>query len=697
MRLVKLLDFLGVEEVGVPPNLPPIAPVEAPPQGEEFAGAEAAALEEFSYAPPLPPPIVVQLENVEEVIVSVVSDMPDEHGQPLWLWPLPPGVAVSLEEQFQGSLPLDETPALVWVPELPRWITWQSDEEFGGAHPTEEISPPLLLPPLNVLNLAPPNEDFAGSLPLEEPPAPFFTTTPPVWITASIEEEFGGAHPTEEISSVIFFFDAPLLLPLQPREEEFGLPHPIEEPGLAPLIPPPIWLSLDSREEDFSGAVVVEEWPQELFVPLAPNLLIASSSEEFSGAVVIEETSPLQFLFYVPPVSLFVDAEVLPVPPIPPTPPTPLFPALVKPYGSDLPASAGLRVFEGLEVRLPLDRLNVDYALLAFSEEAMVRALADGVVELFVDEQSRTFVKLTADDGTTYIYAGVRVKSSKPRRVVKGELIGTARATSAKTPRIGGAPKQLPGGASANDESIEASPATGAGSVFGVMPVVRQQPALPLFNPPATLVFAPPAPAPSGLALPAPSGPLTVSEKIVIGIGIVAIVWGIYTWIAARALPDKIRRSRPKKRKRTQAPRPKKRAPKRRPPKRQAPTERSNTLSREKRRMRAVKMVLGGASLGEVAEHFEVSHEAVRKWVAWHENGGAEALEALPRQGPDRRVPLSTLEKKLRKILNSDPEDHGFTGDHWSLGRIQKVLAKTNIQYSRTQISRILRALKDRD
>ena len=80
---------------------------------------------------------------------------------------------------------------------------------------------------------------------------------------------------------------------------------------------------------------------------------------------------------------------------------------------------------------------EVDYAVVHVTEGAVVRAMAAGVVEPFIDSKGRQSVVLTADDGTRYWYADIGVSLVESGgRVIHGQPIARAKRGASTVPTI---------------------------------------------------------------------------------------------------------------------------------------------------------------------------------------------------------------------------------------------------------------------
>jgi hypothetical protein len=232
----------------------------------------------------------------------------------------------------------------------------------------------------------------------------------------------------------------------------------------------------------------------------------------------------------------------IPIPTPPPPPPSPLptperLPVRLDerpiPFGGDF---VGWRIVkpiprewaEDLVVTRPNPkREDADYALLPLGPEVVVRALADGLLEVFDDGK---VVRLTADDGTTYFYA--KVTKVKSGRVKKDDPIGVS--TEAAI-----APKALPPPSDARVKTLSTHEPEEPKGVFGVLPVAPSAPKTVLKPPPLPIRALQPRKQVIVRRAPPPS----VSEALVMGAGIVGAA------IVVAAIIRAVRRAPKKKKK----------------------------------------------------------------------------------------------------------------------------------------------------
>jgi hypothetical protein len=254
------------------------------------------------------------------------------------------------------------------------------------------------------------------------------------------------------------------------------------------------------RDEDFAGALVTDDEPASLPRVFAPGWAFTfGASEEIAPSVV----------------------------PPPPPPPPPKPSGLVR-QGGGRGSGAGFDPIYGL---FPIYR-------------APVLAIVSGMLEV-VTARGRTFAKLTADDGTVYIYAQVNV-THPVGRVEQGEIIGYSVVSRNVKPQkmLRGAPLPPPLPPTLEGAPPDADePRQVGGAAYGVVPIFPPpRPPLPP-RPPRP----PSRPSQPNRAIASPPG-FTTAEKIVLGIGAVAIVWALYMWITSPRTPKRKRQHRRRRR-----------------------------------------------------------------------------------------------------------------------------------------------------
>ena len=97
-----------------------------------------------------------------------------------------------------------------------------------------------------------------------------------------------------------------------------------------------------------------------------------------------------------------------------------------------------------------------------------------------------------------------------------------------------------------------------------------------------------------------------------------------------------------------------------------------DTATLEERRLNGLTLLHSGLSQAEVARRLGVAPVAAFKWKTAADEGGAEALRAIPRCG---RPPLLAREHQaaLPEILRKGALSYGSSIDLWTIPRIVKV------------------------
>jgi transposase len=112
-----------------------------------------------------------------------------------------------------------------------------------------------------------------------------------------------------------------------------------------------------------------------------------------------------------------------------------------------------------------------------------------------------------------------------------------------------------------------------------------------------------------------------------------------------------------------------------------------------KKRLRAGRMLLAGKRPAEVAEKVGVARQMVYTWKGLLDEGGIDALRAVPSRGRPARLDASQLEGVRSAVLQS-PTEHGFGTELWTLNRVGVVIERLyGIRFGTTQLWRILGAL----
>jgi transposase len=112
-----------------------------------------------------------------------------------------------------------------------------------------------------------------------------------------------------------------------------------------------------------------------------------------------------------------------------------------------------------------------------------------------------------------------------------------------------------------------------------------------------------------------------------------------------------------------------------------------------KRRIRAGRMLLAGKRPAEVALALGVARQTVYTWKALLDEGGIDALRAVPDRGRPAKLDEAQL-AQLRSALLQSPTEHGFGTELWTLKRVGSVIERMHgVRFGQTQVWRILGAL----
>jgi transposase len=112
-----------------------------------------------------------------------------------------------------------------------------------------------------------------------------------------------------------------------------------------------------------------------------------------------------------------------------------------------------------------------------------------------------------------------------------------------------------------------------------------------------------------------------------------------------------------------------------------------------KKRLRAGRMLLAGKRPAEVALAVGVARQTVYTWKGLLDDGGLDALQAVPGRGRPARLDQEQL-ARLRHALLQSPTKHGFGTELWMLKRVGTLIKRMyGVEFGQTQIWRILGAL----
>ena len=112
-----------------------------------------------------------------------------------------------------------------------------------------------------------------------------------------------------------------------------------------------------------------------------------------------------------------------------------------------------------------------------------------------------------------------------------------------------------------------------------------------------------------------------------------------------------------------------------------------------RRRVRAGRLLLKGKTPAQAAQAVGVARQTAYTWKALLEEGGIDALRAMPPPGRPARLDGQQLQA-LGRLLLDKPTEHGFGTELWTLKRVGLLIERRyGVQFSQTQIWRILATL----
>ena len=112
-----------------------------------------------------------------------------------------------------------------------------------------------------------------------------------------------------------------------------------------------------------------------------------------------------------------------------------------------------------------------------------------------------------------------------------------------------------------------------------------------------------------------------------------------------------------------------------------------------KRRLRAARMLLSGKGCAEVALSVGVARQTVYTWKRLLDEGGIDALRAVPEPGRPAQLDAAQL-AAVRAVVLQSPTEHGFGTELWTLKRVGAVIERMHgVRFGQTQIWRILGSL----
>jgi len=112
-----------------------------------------------------------------------------------------------------------------------------------------------------------------------------------------------------------------------------------------------------------------------------------------------------------------------------------------------------------------------------------------------------------------------------------------------------------------------------------------------------------------------------------------------------------------------------------------------------RRRLKAGRMMLAGKTPAEAAHAVGVARQTAYTWKALLDEGGIDALRAMPTPGRPARLDGEQLQALARTLLDK-PTEHGFGTELWTLKRVGVLIERLyGVKFCQTQIWRILGGL----
>ena len=112
-----------------------------------------------------------------------------------------------------------------------------------------------------------------------------------------------------------------------------------------------------------------------------------------------------------------------------------------------------------------------------------------------------------------------------------------------------------------------------------------------------------------------------------------------------------------------------------------------------KKRVRAGRMLQKGKSCTEVALSVGVARQTVHTWKSLLNEGGIDALRAVPGRGRPAQLDAAQLDQVRAAVLQS-PTEHGFGTELWTIKRVGAVIKRMHgVDFSPAHVWRILGAM----
>ncbi|NJS37259.1 MAG: IS630 family transposase [Brachymonas sp.] len=112
-----------------------------------------------------------------------------------------------------------------------------------------------------------------------------------------------------------------------------------------------------------------------------------------------------------------------------------------------------------------------------------------------------------------------------------------------------------------------------------------------------------------------------------------------------------------------------------------------------KKRLKAGRMLLAGKSCAQVALAVGVARQTVYTWKGLLDEGGIDALRAVPERGRPATLDEQQLADVRRALLQS-PTSHGFGTELWTIKRVRLLIERMHgVRFSPSHVWRLLGAL----
>ena len=112
-----------------------------------------------------------------------------------------------------------------------------------------------------------------------------------------------------------------------------------------------------------------------------------------------------------------------------------------------------------------------------------------------------------------------------------------------------------------------------------------------------------------------------------------------------------------------------------------------------RKRLRGGRMLQKGKGCAEVALAVGVARQTVYTWKALFDEGGIDALRAVPEAGRPAKLGPTQLAAVRAAVLQS-PTEHGFGTELWTVKRVGAVIERMHgVRFSQGHVWRILGSL----